>query len=138
MWANDGPNGKAHERFATQGPDSVITEIRRFDEHRIYFIHDKNCNHRNVSGMMPPVWEWLADARYAGIIIIEGRNAHLWKGHLFGDLIEVAVNDRNANEPLFILRNGTQGEVAITFGAYAEHRPHESWFRVPDVCRQKI
>jgi len=137
MWANDEADGKAAEHFQIRHPrDSELMEIQRYDMHRIFLVHEKSCTLRNTTGVKPPIWAWVANSRYAGIFPFDGRMLNLWKGTLNGQLMELGVSDKNANEPVYLLRNGTSGLTQVTFSAYAEHRPKQSWFKVPDVCNR--
>jgi hypothetical protein len=143
-WVIDEPAGHGLEfwDFNTEHRHHGVHFLRRFDlgfEYSISWLRDPTphavCHKRAVTPPMPPVWAWIKEARYHGKHVIDGTTFDLWRHHVAGIELEVAVSEHDASRPHYFIRRTPSEHRVYHLISWATFKPNNTWFNVPDVCK---
>jgi len=137
-WRVDQPANKSVELFYFEGPNPLdLFFLQRYDLGKVYEVNRKTlkCNSSSVTGSMPPVWGWVAQATYAGRIKIGDESYDAWRYTTGGVTLGVAVHLDNADKPAYFERLTHTENVHLRFYTWFTTTPKSSWFDVPTICQ---
>jgi hypothetical protein len=116
--------------------------LKRFDlgfEYGIHWHHHpaphQTCNKFAVKPPMPANWAWIKDAHYHGKHVIDGTTYDLWRHHVGGVELEVAVSEHDASRPHYFMRRTPSEHRVYHLITWYTFQPNATWFNVPDVCK---
>lgn len=116
-----------------------VFELQRFDLGQIFEIDSKDsqeCRMREVTGHIPPPWDWLANATYIGQDVFRHNTIDLWAQNFGSTSIELGVNAPNYDTPLFTRQRGPGFEIVNVFNKYIPNPTfNPKFFTVPSECQ---
>jgi hypothetical protein len=140
----DEPKGHALEfwEFVHEHRHHSVHFLKRFDlgfEYGINWHHHPQphmtCTKFAVKPPMPPAWAWVKDAHYHGKHVIDGSTYDLWRHHVGGVELEVAVSEHDASRPHYFMRRTPSEHRVYHLISWSTFQPNATWFTVPDVCK---
>jgi hypothetical protein len=143
-WVIDQPKGLGLDfwEFHHEHRHHSVHLLRRFDlgfEYAINWHHQptphQTCRKIAVKPPMHPVWAWLHEAHYHGKHVIDGTTFDLWRHHVGGVELEVAVSEHDASRPHYFTRRTPSEHRVYHFIAWSTFQPNATWFNVPDICK---
>jgi len=142
-WAVNQPIGMGNERlqYAAEHKHHNIHHLQRYDNGTVYTTsHDtgtEKCVATKVTGPMPSIWEWVATAKYEGKKKVGDRTYDLW-GTVFAEnaTISLAVNETNANHPVFFEQKHQDEHMELHFHRYEQKTPSPREFDIPEICKK--
>ena len=132
----DQPDGKARQLFAFHsGPAYEI--ITRYDLGEIFLIDRPECDVTPpVTVTMPTMWGWVAQATFAGPMVIDHITVDVWKYTAGGVALTVAVRAEDANTPVFFERTTSTESFTLHFLNWRTDKPDPNLFNVHSFCLQ--
>jgi len=143
-WVVDEPNGHALEfwEFVHEHYRHSVHVLKRYDLSTEYSVMwdlhptpHRECPKRQVTPPIPPNWPWVKDAHYIGKHHIDGSTFDVWRYHAGGIELEVAVSEHDASRPHYYTRRSATEHRVYHLISWATFKPNNTWFNVPDVCK---
>jgi len=143
-WVIDEPKGHALEfwEFVHEHRHHSVHLLKRFDLGFEYAVNwhghptpHQVCRKVAVKPPMPPAWSWLKEAQYHGKHAIDGTTYDVWRHHVAGIELEVAVSEHEASRPHYFTRRTPSEHRVYHFISWHHFAPNSTWFNVPDVCK---
>jgi len=143
-WVVDEPNGHSLEfwEFVHEHFRHTVNVLKRYDLNTEYSVlwdlhptPHRVCRKRQVTPPMPPNWAWVKDAHYVGKHHIDGSTYDVWRYHAGGVELEVAVSEHDASRPHYYTRRSATEHRVYHLISWATFKPNNTWFNVPDVCK---
>lgn len=109
--------------------------LQRYDLEKQYELSSDNrtCQKSDLKGDMPANWAWVKEATFVGTRNERQEVLDIWSYTVGFSDVEVAVNSKNPNVPVWVRRNSTLTDVTIFYRSFAS-QPNASRFEVPKVC----
>lgn len=116
-----------------------VYELQRYDLGQVFEIDSKDseeCRMREVTGHMPPPWDWIANAKYIGQDLFRHAIVDLWAYGVGSNVIELGVLEGYTTQPLFTRQRGPGYELINVFNKWQANPPlTPKYFNVPAECQ---
>jgi len=135
-WAANQPNGTAVEHFRFE--QTHITEylLQRYDLGVDYRVENETrCFRYTVEGKLPPYWDWINNATFAGRSVIDRQSVDVWEQKTGYSSLTIAVLSGDVNHPVAYWRVNPQRNSTIFFAQFNARTPSPFYFTVPEECR---
>ncbi len=83
---------------------------------------------------MPAVWDWLEKADFAHNRTEGGETFDVWRYHIGGVTLELAVAAKEPNRPVEFSRRSAHDHYRLYVQEFRPEKPHSSLFDVPKEC----
>jgi len=143
-WVIDEPKNHGLEfwEFSSHHQHHNVHYLQRFDLGFEYAIYRERlpsphsrCVKRAVKPPMPANWAWIKDAHYRGKKVIDEQTYDEWGHHIGPVELTVDVEERHASRPVYFSRRTPTEHRAYHLIIFATRHPNDTWFNVPDVCK---
>jgi hypothetical protein len=101
-----------------------------------WIVHQerKECHSKELTGKMPAVWDWLEKADFAHNRTEGGETFDVWRYHIGGVTLELAVAAKEPNRPVEFSRRSAHDHYRLYVQEFRPEKPHSSLFDVPKEC----
>jgi len=139
FWAADQPKGLELDIVKFRGQPSLDTYLlTRYDQETTFEIdgnNNKQCRKHPLSGKMPAIWDWVAQATYKGQHNMHGRQLDIWEFAQGHAVVTLGVTPSAPNTPVFLRRNSPQLDYNALFHNWRPQAPRDTIFAVPQGCK---